>query len=131
MSAATTSHTPSHQDRVDFHNCQSKKHSVPSEAPQRTKGLSVHLPSANALVPSKEDGEGARTLSSSRQLKAGGVRVPSRRLPGSGLQDNRTQEKVQSPPHSACTLLLWQLKEGRRALPVAPRLRPPAAKPPP
>ena len=115
MSAATTSHTPSHQDRVDFHNCQSKKHSVPSEAPQRTKGLSVHLPSANALVPSKEDGEGARTLSSSRQLEAGGVRVPSRRLPGSGLQDNR----------------LWQLKEGRRALPVAPRLRPPAAKPPP
>lgn len=95
------------------------------------KGLSVRLPSDNDLVPSKEDGEGVCTPSISGQLEMGGERVPSRRLPGSGFQDNRTQVKVQNWSLSACGLMLWQLNEGRWALRVAPRLRLAVAKPPP
>lgn len=131
MSATTTLNRPLHQTGFIFTTARVRSTAFLPRILKERKGLSVRLPSDNDLVPSKQDREGVCTPSISRQLETGGWRVPSRRLPGSGFQDNRTQVKVQNWSPSACGLLLWELDEGRWALCVVPHLWPAVAKPPP
>lgn len=114
MSAATTSHTPSHQDRADFHTTARARSTAfpPRLLKNQRAGVSIS-PSANALVPSKEDGEGACTPSSSGQL---GWRCAGPKPQASWLwspKTSRLRRKCRARPTLPAPAAL-ALKEGRR-----------------